>query len=581
MDSSHRGGPPRKRAAAPPDKELDAKEKMAKLIELLQQNQNNPEFQEEASKIYDGFLQGNISNDVIAPEDIIDTFPPILFENTEKDDDLRIKEHQKDSISLIYKTVIRSGSGAIIAHFMGLGKTTTTVAFLYGVLSHPAFEKRFTRVLILSPYTVIPHWLNEFKKTEWKKSFGDKINKIKAAAFESAPSEMEDHGSLHRMQITAWYNNNEDIKIIIISYEIYIKPIEAGKCSDAPKPELDHSKRIQAKLYEKLKKVMHRKDESYLKGILTCKKKEITITLIETPKQKRLLDELTREYSEQAVKQFFQYRHHLNRIAAHPYIYQKTCSYGGSTEDLRALQDPIKGVKMIFLFEILNECIQNNEKLVVFAEYLETLEYIENQLKQTSGRNALKTEDGVDRKMTYNDIAWKKDTNYYLINGKTGNYKRDQFSKKFNDPHNNDARLFLLSTRTASVGISLIGATRMILFDHGFNPANNTQAVYRIYRIGQTRDVTIYRFEIKNCDDSILRNQITKLIQITSVVDGAYKSPQYSKLQLINRRNICENQIVKQISDQRILDVDDDLLRAVITKNNLQGFIKTEDAEEY
>jgi hypothetical protein len=50
----------------------------------------------------------------------------------------------------------------------------------------------------------------------------------------------------------------------------------------------------------------------------------------------------------------------------------------------------------------------------------------------------------------------------------------------------------------------------MVIFDHNYNPAWNRQAVNRIYRFGQTKDVFVYRFEVKNCDDAILRRQIMK-----------------------------------------------------------------------
>jgi hypothetical protein len=194
---------------------------------------------------------------------------------------------------------------------------------------------------------------------------------------------------------------------------------------------------------------------------------------------------------------------------------------------------------------------------------LETLEFIENELK----RRSIKEEPKPEAK-SYKKFPWQKGINYYRIDGKTDKFKREQYTEKFNKRENTKARLFLLSTKTASLGISLVGATRMILFDHGFNPANNTQAVYRIYRIGQEhKEVYIYRFEIKNCDDSVLRNQITKLIQTKGCVDGLISLPEYTKLELQNRRNIYENPVINKISDARIFEISDFLLRDVIARN--------------
>ncbi|CAD7003753.1 unnamed protein product [Ceratitis capitata] len=58
-----------------------------------------------------------------------------------------------------------------------------------------------------------------------------------------------------------------------------------------------------------------------------------------------------------------------------------------------------------------------------------------------------------------------------------------------------DSLVFLLSAKAGGVGLNLIGASRLILFDNDWNPATDAQAMSRIWRDGQTRDVHIYRLE--------------------------------------------------------------------------------------
>lgn len=81
---------------------------------------------------------------------------------------------------------------------------------------------------------------------------------------------------------------------------------------------------------------------------------------------------------------------------------------------------------------------------------------------------------------------------YFRLDGSTKIEMRQSLTERFNsDPR---VPIFILSTRSGGLGINLTGADTVIFYDSDWNPCMDRQCQDRAHRIGQTRDVHIYRF---------------------------------------------------------------------------------------
>lgn len=88
---------------------------------------------------------------------------------------------------------------------------------------------------------------------------------------------------------------------------------------------------------------------------------------------------------------------------------------------------------------------------------------------------------------------------------------------------NNDGKIFcfILSTRSGGVGVNLTGADTVIFYDSDWNPTMDAQAQDRCHRIGQTRDVHIYRLiSEKTIEENILKKAHQKRLLGEIAIEG-------------------------------------------------------------
>uniref|UniRef100_T1IRD9 Helicase C-terminal domain-containing protein n=1 Tax=Strigamia maritima TaxID=126957 RepID=T1IRD9_STRMM len=174
------------------------------------------------------------------------------------------------------------------------------------------------------------------------------------------------------------------------------------------------------------------------------------------------------------------------------------------------MKDYIPGIvensmKMKLMFVIIEQSLTVGDRILIFSQSLFTLNLIEDYLGQhyVPGRNGEK---------------WCRNRNYYRLDGSTSALEREKLVNEFNC--SSQICAFLISTRAGSLGINLVGANRVIVFDASWNPCHDTQAMCRVYRYGQTKPCFIYRLVTDNSlEKKIYDRQVNKQGMADRVVD--------------------------------------------------------------
>ncbi|CAG4957053.1 unnamed protein product [Colias eurytheme] len=146
---------------------------------------------------------------------------------------------------------------------------------------------------------------------------------------------------------------------------------------------------------------------------------------------------------------------------------------------------------------LLNEILPNKgEKAVVVSQWTSVLKLVEQELK-------------------------KERVDTVTLSGSVSVSARAPLIDALNDP-NGKVRVMLLSLCAGGVGLNLCGASHLLLLDPHWNPQLEEQARDRVYRVGQTRHVHIYRFMcVDTVEQSIRKLQEAKLEMAENVLTGA------------------------------------------------------------
>ncbi|XP_043374459.1 DNA excision repair protein ERCC-6 isoform X3 [Dermochelys coriacea] len=103
----------------------------------------------------------------------------------------------------------------------------------------------------------------------------------------------------------------------------------------------------------------------------------------------------------------------------------------------------------------------------------------------------------------------ERNYSYLKMDGTTTIASRQPLITRYNE--DTSTFVFLLTTRVGGIGVNLTGADRVIIYDPDWNPSTDTQARERAWRIGQKKQVTVYRLlTAGTIEEKIYHRQIFK-----------------------------------------------------------------------
>ncbi len=196
-------------------------------------------------------------------------------------------------------------------------------------------------------------------------------------------------------------------------------------------------------------------------------------------KEKKALDELEATGQDFDAVSVFAALSKLKRICDHPALVLE----GGRTRELAS------GKFEVFK-ELMDESLRSGQKVVVFTQYLEMMDLIEDWLRA--------------RRVRFAEIR--------------GNTKdRAEAIREFNS--NDECRVFVCSLLAGGVGIDLTAASVVIHYDRWWNASKEDQATDRVHRIGQRRGVQVFKLVTRGTlEEKIDRMIATKGELMNSVV---------------------------------------------------------------
>jgi superfamily II DNA or RNA helicase len=237
-------------------------------------------------------------------------------------------------------------------------------------------------------------------------------------------------------------------------HERYVQPIEADSSSSSRE---SLSRLILPFTMRRLKKTVLDELPDKIEDIRTCRLSDDQVKLYRDALASRgagLVNVLKNDAEVVPYMHIFALLNLLKQICNHP------AQVNGRVEDY----EQYRSGKWDLFEEIILECLDSDQKIVIYSQYLEMIRIIEKFLQ-------------------------KREVGYATLTG--ASRKRGEIISRFNnDP---DCRIYVGSLKAGGMGIDLVAASVVIHYDRWWNAAKEDQATDRVHRIGQKRGVQVFK----------------------------------------------------------------------------------------
>uniref|UniRef100_A0A673VY58 SNF2 related chromatin remodeling ATPase 5 n=1 Tax=Salmo trutta TaxID=8032 RepID=A0A673VY58_SALTR len=193
----------------------------------------------------------------------------------------------------------------------------------------------------------------------------------------------------------------------------------------------------------------------------------------------------------------------LRKCCNHPYLFDGAEPGPPYTTDLHLA---VNSGKMAVLDKLLPKMKAQGSRVLIFSQMTRMLDILE-------------------------DYCMWRNFGYCRLDGQTPHEERQISINAYNE-ENSPKFIFMLSTRAGGLGINLATADVVILYDSDWNPQVDLQAMDRAHRIGQKKQVRVFRFITENTVEERIVERAEMKLQLDSIViqQGRLVDPNANKL---------------------------------------------------